>query len=511
MTELLVSLDTGSRQPLHRQVYEQIRGAILAGRLPRGGRLPSTRDLARQLAVARNTVSRAYDDLLSEGYLVGQVGSGTYVSRALPDQPLRSEMAGDAPPGRGPTELSIWAQRALAAEIAEEGPRLSFDFRPGMPDWQAFPHRLWGRLVSRALRRLHAGLARSGDPAGYPPLRQAISEHLAVSRAVRCDANRVVIVNGAQQAVDLIGRLFVNPGDVVAVEEPGYHHARHVLAGYGAHVRPVPVDEEGIDVQRLAESAEGQRVRLAYLTPSHQFPTGATLSLGRRLTLLDWARSTGALIVEDDYDSEFRYAGRPVESLQGLDRAGQVIYVGTFARALFPPLRIGYVVLPADLVQPFVETKWLADRQTGILEQLALADFLQEGHFERHLRRMRRLCGRRRDVLLAAVSRHLGTWGEATGVAAGLHVMLRLRGLADTPDLEDTIVEAAASRGVAVYPARQCYAADQTEPAVLLGFGAIQPEQIEPGIERLARALADIDGARATRSDLGRLKNGRLY
>lgn len=467
-----------SAEALHRQLYGQLRAAILGGRMQAGERLPATRGLAEQLGVARSTVARAYDDLLSEGYIEGRAGSGTYVSSAL---------AAEAPaPSDGWTPaLSEWARRALRTPLPgapDQVPVLAFDFRPGTPDWEAFPRQIWWRLLGR---RLRAGgeLDRYGDPAGYPALREAIARHLAASRAVVCRPEQVVIVNGTQQAIDLLARLLLAPGDPVVVEEPGYPEARRVLSAYGASIATAPVDGRGLRPDALPETA----ARLVYVTPSHQFPTGVTLSLERRLRLLEWARRSDALVIEDDYDSEFRYAGRPVESLQGLDRAERVVYLGTFSSVLFPPLRVGYAVLPPRLVGPFVEAKWLADRGTGMLDQQALADFLGEGHFTRHLRRMRRLGRERRDALLGALRRHLGTVASVPAAETGTHVMLPLR------DVDDrAAARAAALRGVGVYPARPYYTSSPPQSALLLGYAALAEPAIDEGVRRLGLALHDV-------------------
>ncbi|HEV8635052.1 MAG TPA: PLP-dependent aminotransferase family protein [Chloroflexota bacterium] len=465
--------------PLHRQIYEQVRRAVLAGRLPAGARLPATRALAERLGVARITVARAYDDLAAAGFVEGRRGSGTYVTGGAGGAPAVAVAA-------RPRRLSSWARRALGGEVERapdrEPPR--YDFRPGTPDWEAFPRRVWWRIVGRRLREGGGSLQRYGDPAGYLPLREAIARHVAVSRAVVCRPEQVVIVNGAQQAIDLLARLLLEAGDRVVVEDPGYPEARSLFAAYGAELRPVPVDAAGLDVERLPVEA----ARLVYVTPSHQFPTGVTLALERRLRLLAWAEAHDALVVEDDYDSEFRYAGTPVESLQGLDRAGRVIYVGTFSTVLFPPLRVGYVVLPPDLVAPFVQAKWLADRGTGALEQQALADFLAEGHFARHLRRMRRLGSARRDALLAALRRGFGDSVELPPGATGMHLMVRLPGVDAT-----ALARTARRRGVGVYPAAPYYAGSARRPdpsALLLGFGALGEAAIDEGVRRLTAAAA---------------------
>jgi GntR family transcriptional regulator/MocR family aminotransferase len=489
--ELIITLDTsrqGRRKPFHRQVFAQIRSAVLDGRLRPADKLPATRELAGKLGIARNTVVRAYEDLLAEGYLEGKVGSGTFVAAGLKTPSV--VLSGSIKPRAAKS-----GRQEAPGEPLSSG-YMPFDFRPGIPDWDAFPRALWQRLIGRALRTNAQELSRYGQPAGYPPLRRAIARHLAVSRGVVAAAEQVVIVSGSQQALDLIARLHVHPAESVALEDPGYPEARQVLTQQVSRPLFIPVDEEGLDVGALARrSRKGPLPRLVYVTPSHQFPTGVTLSLARRLALLEWAAWNGSLIIEDDYDSEFRSPGRAVESIQGLDRAGRVLYVGTFSTVLFPPLRVGYVVLPPGLAEPFVRAKWLADRQTPTLEQLALTDFLEAGHFERHLRRMRRLVAGRQEALRAAIGRHFGGLLEPPQPGTGMHLLLRLpiRGLSMSPAvLERLAVSRAASRGVGIYPVGPCHSTPAKEAALLLGYAAMHEDSIREGISILAEILRPI-------------------
>ena len=499
--DLIITLNrkrAAPSKPYHRQVFEQVRNAILGGRLRSGDRLPATRELAATLKLARNTVARAYEDLLAEGYLEGRVGSGTYVSselRKLPPGPLDggSRERGPRHPFVKATSSARIVGQDLPHTVRTTG-YLPFDFRPGIPDWDAFPRALWLRLIGRALRGNAAELGRYGEPGGYFPLREAIARHLAVSRGVVASAEQVVIVSGSQQALDLIARLCVRPSDSVALEDPGYPEAQRVLAGSASRQLFIPVDDEGIDVGALARMTRTRTPpRVVYVTPSHQFPTGATLPLSRRLALLDWAARRDVLIIEDDYDSEFRSPGRMIESLQGLDRAHKVIYIGTFSTVLFPPLRVGYVVLPPDMVEPFVQAKWLADRQTPTLEQLALTDFLEEGHFERHLRRMRRLVSARRDALRAAIEVHLSDWIELSRPSAGMHLMMWLSAPhpgASVAEMESRVVAGAASQGVGIYPVGPCYHGPPKEPTFLLGYAALTEQRIQEGIGILAKEIS---------------------
>src|SRR4051812_23370336 len=498
-TALTIPLDERGSLSLQQQLYTRLRDDILARRLRPGERLPPSRVLATQLAVSRTTVVLVYDQLVGEGYAEARQGAGTFVSRQIPDEALMASRrphllryADDLPAGRvqvgdqdnadrgdadsgrrlagqaGPVDdqwLSTWGGRMAEVHklvwgadgrVAERYGALPYDFRPGRPDWDTFPRQVWGRLTARQVRDGSEILASYGDPAGYRPLREAVAAHLGQTRGVRCTAEQVVVVNGSQQGADLLIRLFLDPGDHAVLEDPGYAGASLTLRAHGMTVRPVPVDEDGLDVAALPSPDDPAAPRLVYVTPSHQFPTGATLSLPRRLRLLEWAARRRALIVEDDYDSEFRYLGRPLESLQGLDTSGSVAYLGSFSKALFPPLRVGFVVLPPRLVEPFIAAKWLADRQTATLDQQVLSDFIVEGHFERHLRRMRRLYQARREMMLAALKEHLAGLVTPGGDGAGLHLVAWL-----PPDWDARALSREASRlGVAALPLDPYYQRD---------------------------------------------------
>jgi GntR family transcriptional regulator/MocR family aminotransferase len=500
-TDLALTLDSSPGRSLQWQVYDRLRRDILGGRFRPGERLPSSRALARSLRVSRTTTVLAYEQLLAEGYVETRPASGTFISRVLPDDTPTPRMretdrsrAGDSGPlplSYSPTlPLSRWGQRLLEAgrAAAPTGGRLPYDFRPGRPDWAAFPRGLWRRLAARRWASASDELTSYGDPAGHTPLREAIAAHLARSRGVRCEPSQVVVVNGSQQAADLLARVWLDPGDAAVVEDPGYPEAALALRAYGVYVLPTPVDREGLVVDRLpaAHPPTLGGSRLVYVTPSHQFPTGAALSLRRRLALLEWAAARGALIVEDDYDSEFRYEGRPLESLQGLDESGLVAYVGSFSTALFPPLRVGYAVLPPRLVEPFVAAKWLADRQTASLDQQVLADFIADGHFARHLRRMGRLYRTRRDALLIALREHLAAVVEPSGAGAGLHLVAWLKAGLD----ENAVAAAAAKAGVGVYPVGRFRLAPGGRPGLLLGYAALDVSRVSAGVQRLASAMA---------------------
>jgi GntR family transcriptional regulator/MocR family aminotransferase len=483
---LTLPLDPAAAEPLFRQLYDGLRQAILGGALPAGSRLPASRGLAGELGVSRNTVLNAYEQLLAEGYLEGRLGSGTYVPHTLPEELL--QVCGAPPPSRpGPRRRRGLSCRgeclATPTTVARSGtPR---PFRPGIPGLDAFPFETWFRLVARHHRRPPRELLGYGDAAGYGPLREAIAAHLGPARAVRCEPGQVIVTTGSQQGLDLAARLLLDPGEPVWFEDPGYPGARAALRAAGAEVVGVPVDADGLDV--AAGNARCPGARMAYVSPSHQYPLGVTLCLPRRLALLEWARRADAWVVEDDYDSEFRYAGRPLAALQGLDRDGRVVYLGTFSKALFPSLRLGYLVVPPDLAGAFVAARAAIDRQAPTLAQAVLADFLAEGHFVRHVRRMRTLYAERQEALLRAAGRELGGLLEVCPCPTGMHLVGRL---ADGRD--DREASRAAARAGVEAPPLSAYGLDGRCPAgLLLGYAGLEPRQIRDGVRRLAAALRD--------------------
>src|SRR5713226_10284815 len=383
--------------PLYRWFYEELRAAILEGQLKPGARLPATRDLAEQYRLSRATVVAAFEQLKSEGYVEGRVGAGTYVSQVLPDELLQV--------GRISRERTAhvrrvaWSSYARRLKLFRGGePRITRAFRANQAALDAFPTTLWGQVSARRLRRASTQLLAGGEALGYRPLRQAVAEYLNTSRGVKCSTEQVMIVSGVQEALERTAHLLLDPGDPVWVEEPGYPGAAIVFRAVGAKVCPVPVDAEGLDLEL------GQRrwkhAKLVYVTPAHQFPLGVTMSLRRRLALLEWARRSRTLILEDDYDSEYRYSGRPIPALQGLDRAGVVIFAGSFNEVLFPALRLGYLVVPPAMVDGFAAGQSVSMRHAPLLDQAVLCDFITEGDFARHIRRMRELYAERLAVFL---------------------------------------------------------------------------------------------------------------
>jgi GntR family transcriptional regulator / MocR family aminotransferase len=476
---------------LYQRLYRGLRGAMLDGRLPAGSRLPSTRTLAADLRLSRNCVLMAFDQLFSEGYVEGRVGAGTFVSATLPDRALRpwNGPATTLPPAP-PPRLSAHARRVMSMSRfppAWGGDRaLRYDFRYGLPAVEHFPHETWRRLLARRARATSIRTLWYGPAVGFGPLREAIAAHLRAARGLVATADQVVVVNGSQQALDLATRLLVDRGDRVVIEEPSYDAARRIFQAAGARLLPVAVDDAGLDVSRLPR---GGRVRLAYVTPSHQFPTGAVLSLARRLELLRWAERTGAHVLEDDYDSEFHYEGRPLAAVQGLDRSGRVLYVGTFSKVLFPSLRIGYLVVPPSLVPALAAIRWLTDCHTPNFEQEVLADFITEGHFERHLRRSRARNASLRGALIEAFDECFGDRVEITGAHAGIHVVAWLRGILaqDLPALRAR----ATKRGVGVYAVEPYYLRPPREAGLLIGHGSLDEREIRAGVRILAEVLKD--------------------
>ena len=439
-----LSLDPRSAATLQRQLYDGLRAAILAGRLRPGLRLPSTRSLADDLAVSSNTVAAAFGQLVAEGYAEARVGSGTTVARALPED-LRKVAA---PPmtgvARSRPRISRRGEGLSDARVAS-GFTTVRPFRPGWPALDQVPLELWWRLAARVGRRLGRNLLGYGEFAGYRPLRKAIAEYLAVSRGVRCTEDQVIVTSGSQQGLYVAAHVLLDPGDRVWIEDPAYPGTRSALRAAGARLVPIRVDAEGIDVsfaERLGAA------RLISVTPSHQYPLGVTMTVARRLELLRVARRMRAWVLEDDYDSEFRYSSRPIAALQGLDHDGRVIYLGTFSKTLFPSLRLGYAVVPTDLVRTFTAARSVLDIQSPLFEQAVLAEFITAGYFERHLRRMRTLYQERQQTLVTEAERYLSGLLELTPARAGLQCVGWL-----SPDLDErAVTRAAAAHDVEVTP-----------------------------------------------------------
>jgi GntR family transcriptional regulator/MocR family aminotransferase len=467
------------RANLARQIYQQVQAAVLEGRLRPGDLLPPSRELAVRLDVSRTTVSAAYERLAVEGFVTTRTGAGTYVSSLSLPAPAEPHAGSPAPhsPLRG---RDLWDEIPVPPPLTDEPP---FDFRVGVTDTRLFPYSTWRRLVARQLRQSAVGTGMPTEPAGHPALRAAIARHAGIARNVRTAAEDVLVTSGSQQAIDLVGRVLLEPGACVAVEEPGYTTPRLLFTSLGARVVGVPVDEEGLVVDALPAAA-----RLVYVTPSHQMPTGVAMSLRRRMALLSWAASHDAAVVEDDYDTEFRYAGRSLEPLHSLDRAGRVLYVGSFSKVLLPTLRLGFLVAPPSLRHPLQAAKFVADWHTSLPIQTALAEFIDEGGLAAHIRRMRAVYRARHDLIVAALSGPLAPWLELIPSTVGLHVgaYLRDRAAEKVPDLLDHARQA----GVGIFGFDQV-ATGATRPGLAFGYGGIPADHIPEGIRRLSDCLRD--------------------
>ncbi len=487
------------RRGLSQQLYQALRMRVLDGRLGSGTRLPATRDLAQMLGLSRNSVMRAYDQLYAEGFIESRVGDGTYVteleklstqlstglSLGLPTD-LSTKTHSDTEHSSSPDRLSEslgWLKTHHLPAPATGAPRA---FRVGVPAFDLFPFDVWARLQAGFWRNPDPALLGYGDPAGELVLRELIATYLRRSRGLACTAGQIMITSGAQQAISLCAQVLLRPGDRVAVENPGYRAAGHAFAMGGAQLVGVPVDEAGLDCERLNAV---QDCRLAYVTPAHQYPTGVTMSLPRRLALLEWAEREGRWIIEDDYDGEYRYVGAPLAPLAALDRQGRVLYVGTFGKVAFPALRLGYMVLPKRLVAAFGQARALAVRHSEVSTQCVMAEFMAQGHFQRHIRRMRKAALSRRNVLKAGWPLDIPGLGAMPEVAAGLHVKVAVDNLAREQDL----VARAQAVGIEVNPLSSYWLPDSHEPldaraGLVLGFAAVPERQIAEALLRLRKA-----------------------
>ena len=497
--------------PLSHWIHQELREAILAGRLPAGARLPSTRDLARQWHVARSTVVTAFEQLRAEGYVHGTVGAGTVVAMTLPEEFLQVRVRQAAAPvplpppavlrdcvGAGPAGplARLCRRRAVRPFLSQRGQRLatspfprdaavdiSYPFRTGQPALDMFPCALWSRLAARVQRQASRLLFAHGDARGYAPLRDAIATYLGTARGVQCTAEQVVIVSGTQLALDLVARLLLDPGETAWVEDPGFPGARRILAAAGAQLVLIPVDTAGLDVttgRTLAPHA-----KLVYVTPARQCPLGMPMALERRLALLQWAREANGWIFEDDYDSEYRYQGRPLAALQGLDPSGCVIYAGNFSKVLFPALRLAYVVLPPRLVDAFVAAHSLVDRYAPVLDQAVLAAFMSEGHFARHIRRMRTLYAERLQAFVTATHASCDDLLHVADVAAGLETIGWLPAGVDAQH----ITALATARGLEVRPLSAYVLQRSQPPGLVLGFATVPAHTMPHAVQRLAQVL----------------------
>ncbi|AJK48502.1 MocR-like pyridoxine biosynthesis transcription factor PdxR [Burkholderia plantarii] len=517
-------------QPIYRQLHRLLQQAILSRELPAGTRVPSSRLLAAELGIARNTVTQVYEQLVLEGYVTSATGRGTFVADSSPDEIVgvaeRDEAGGGAGgkgggagarrPGRagaGAAAADVAANpggaggspapppvRSAAGALSVRGARLVAGagvskrqggaFMPGVPDVSRFPARVWMRLHNKYWRRLRPDLLTYAPGGGLASLREALADYLRTSRSVRCTPEQIVITTGIHQSIDLAVRLLTDPGDAIWTEDPCYWGMRSVLQVSGLTTRPIAVDDEGI-APGAADLAAPPKLML--VTPSHQYPLGMVMSLARRRMLLEYARQHGAWIIEDDYDSEFRYGSRPLASLQGLDTSGQVIYVGSFGKTLFPGLRVGYLVAPEPLAESFATASAELYREGQLLQQAVLAEFIAEGHFVSHIRKMRALYGLRRQTLLDVLARRYGDALPAMGGDAGLHLVMRLPDGAD----DHAVARAALERNIVVRALSGYYAdASRAAPGLLLGYACVHEDEIGAAFDTLAQAIDEVVFAR---------------
>jgi len=490
---LFIQLDEkNSAGPIYRQIYEAIRRAILSGELQTTRALPPTRALANQLGVARTTVINAYEQLLAEGYLEGRAGAGTFVAAQLPEEFLqtsrfeRRDGQAKSPPRK--IQLSAYGDnlmRRQSAILQNHSPTVLLPFQHGVTALDLFPFEVWAKIAQRWQRRPPASILGYGHPVGFQPLREAVAAHLTAARGVRCSAEQVIITNGTQQALDLIGRIFLSEGDDVWLEDPCYFGTHDIFCAMGAKIVPVPIDGEGFDLQEAQKRS--RKARLVYVTPSHQYPLGVTMSLARRLKLLEWARTTDSFIIEDDYNSEYRYAGRPLAALQGLDRDGRVIYLGTFSKTVFPALRLGCLVAPPDLIDVFAAARALSGLHSPALDQAILAEFIDAGHFARHIRRMRGVYEERQQCLVEEARKHLNGALDVTPAAAGMHLIGWL------PDgvSDNEISSRAQEKNLKITPLSAYRIRQKLRGGLFLGYTTFGEKQIKQGVKKLAQVLQE--------------------
>jgi GntR family transcriptional regulator / MocR family aminotransferase len=482
----MIAVDRNGQKPLHRQIYDAFRAMILERRLQPGQQIPSSRALASELRISRFPVLGAYAQLLAEGYIESRSGAGTFVTSSLSDQVLSARPA-RATVVNDPTDDISRACGLLPVERTPWFPSAGA-FSVGQIAYDHFPFRVWYDLVAYHARRVRASSMNYSDPMGSEEFREVIATYLRTARAVRCEASQIMVVNGSQHGLDLSARVLLDPGSAVWIEEPGYELLRHTLTLSSCRLVPVPVDNEGLDVSaglKLCRNA-----RAAFVTPSHQYPLGATMSAARRLQLLEWAHSLNAWIVEDDYDSEYRYESMPVASMQGLDPGSRVIYIGTFSKTLFPSLRLGYIVIPPALVNRFLAVRRANDLCPSHLYQAALADFISAGHFARHIRRTRQLYAERRNAIAQALRKEFGGEIEILGAEAGMHLVVTL-----PPGLSDQKISArAAQEGLWLWPLSSAYAGTNVRQGFILGFGGTKANEMPHQVRRLRKVMRNESG-----------------
>jgi GntR family transcriptional regulator/MocR family aminotransferase len=486
----VIAVDRKAAKPLHKQIYDGFLAAIVGGNIRPGQRVPSSRTLSVELGISRIPVLNAYAQLLAEGYFESRKGAGTFISESLPESLTICEEG--APPsaqaGSGPRRV---ARRALLLTKIERGPWSGGwgAFSVHQPAFDRFPFPIWSSLITRHSKSPRLSAIHNTDPRGSESCREAICTYLRTARAVHCDPSQVMVVAGSQQALEISARVLLGDGSPVWFEEPGYRLARNVFQGAGCRLVPVPVDEDGMIVSAGIELCP--KARAVYVTPSHQYPLGSTMSASRRMQLLNWAQSAGSWIIEDDYDSEYRFESMPIASLQGLDRNARVIYVGTFSKVLFPSLRLGYMVIPADLVEHFISVRVAMDIFPPYLHQEAITDFIREGHFARHIRRMRLLYSERRTALVKSIREQFGSSLEIHGTQAGMHLAVTLpKGLSDRE-----IATKAARNGLWLWPLSPSYLGEVPRQGFILGFGNTAVEEMSRAVSQLRAELPGMNVA----------------
>ena len=496
-----LTLNRAVAMPLHRQLYDRLRHAILSGQLHPGQVLPSTRALASELGISCNTVNNAYEQLCAEGYIERRVGQGTRVvcdlpeafflpQKGVPQKNIVPDESTPATPFLSRLGKDLTHQSSVSSIQTYLRPTPPCAFRTGTPELRAFPFQQWSQVAAHCARYTLKNMANYQEIAGFYPLREAIAIHASITRGVHCQAEQVIIVPGAQAALDIAARLLLNPGDLAWVENPGYLGARQTLLNVGAQLAPIPVTSEGINVE------VGQKLyphgRLAYVTPSHQFPSGITMHLSQRIALLQWAKQANAWILEDDYDSDYRFSGRPLDALQGLDLAQRVIYIGTFSKVLFPALRIGYLIVPPQLVPAFLSLCSYTHTHVPILDQLTLEAWITKGYLLRHIRRMRDLYAARKAFLIESLQKELGGCIEVQPPQAGLHLMGWLQ-----PGLDDLqITQQAASCGLEIISLSALTLGSSQRGGLVLGYGTVNEQEIQAGVRQLVRVFSSLSGHR---------------
>jgi GntR family transcriptional regulator/MocR family aminotransferase len=482
----IIAIDREAPDPLHKQIYDGFRAAILRGDLRPAERIPSSRELASQLRVSRFPVLNAYGQLLSEGYFESRTGAGTYVSASLPEQRMSvaQPVGPSAQSPSGPRPISHRSQLYPAFRHSSLL-RGWGSFGVHQPALDQFPFQIWAGLVSRHSRNPHASAIHHVNPLGAERFRSTICDYLRTARGVKCDPDQIMVVSGSQQALDITARVLLDPGNAVWVEEPGYALERIVLTSAGCRLIPIPVDQEGMQVS--AGIKRCRKARAAFVTPSHQYPLGSTMSASRRIQLLNWAQDSGAWIIEDDYDSEYRYESLPVASLHGLDVNSRVIYIGTFSKVLFPSLRLGYMVIPRDLVDRFVAVRHAMDIFPPYLYQEVLADFIAGGHFTRHLRKMRQIYVARRTALIESLRNEFPASAgiEVHGTEAGMHLTITI------PDrfVDTEIAARAAEERLWLWPLSRSYITDKPRQGFILGFSSTAPDHMPAAVRKLRSFL----------------------